>query len=217
MSHLAHDTTTAFNSLLSPYEQERADILSRYYAWAVANLQRGVVRRFRDMMLEGTVLSWNQARALLDSPAPWFLSHEQFKALGVPLIGHSSRIVAQRWKPEKSTAKVYEVTLYIEWSGGTRIESIRLEWQPPELWYKQDSLSDKNTIEWLQSLVGPFQSDIDIEKTRQFQFQPFQAEIIRRCNDDFGITQPLNWSTHKVVSVNQDNETLYYYGQRGLT
>lgn len=96
-------------SILSPRETARALALSLYFARYAATTPR--VRRFRANILGGTLLSPVQVEALLISPAPRYLTQAQFKAFGIAIIGHHARtLIYQGW---------HQVTLQIEWPGGT--------------------------------------------------------------------------------------------------
>jgi hypothetical protein len=116
-------TTPAATSILNPHETDRVITLSLYLARHAAITPR--VRRFRIDVCGGTLLSLAQVEELLTSPAPQYLTQAQFKALGIPIIGHRARILTrQDW---------HQIMLQIEWPGGTYQGAFECQGEPIQL------------------------------------------------------------------------------------
>jgi|GEM_PF-3137898 len=118
-------TASAAKSVsLQPRELLRAEAFSAWLSHHVTAIPR--VRRLRQDLFGGGVLSAAQAEALLQSPAPRFLSAKRFHALGIPLLGHTAHLVntSQDFSYE---GNVTQATLQLNWPGGTHEESCRWE------------------------------------------------------------------------------------------
>jgi hypothetical protein len=75
---------------LGELELERKAALEEYLAMCAAC--DADVYRFREKVLEGELLSEDQARGLLKSPAAAILETRQFKGWGVPIVGHTAEV-----------------------------------------------------------------------------------------------------------------------------
>src|ERR1700674_1280060 len=86
--------TRAKTARLSPSESLRASAASDYYANDAE--RSGAVRRFREYVLAGRLLSGNQMRNVLTSPAAQLFHPDQFVLANVPVAEHLARIVSER-------------------------------------------------------------------------------------------------------------------------
>src|SRR5262249_35475816 len=80
----------AITPLLRSNERACAEVFSIYIAKHAATT--ALVRRFRRNVLQGAVLSQEQAIAFLTSPASQILAQEQFEALAIPIVGHNAQV-----------------------------------------------------------------------------------------------------------------------------
>jgi len=76
---------------LTREERMRAVVLSDYIAKHAATTKR--VRRFRLAVMQGGVVSQEQAVAFINSPATYALERKHFAAYGIPLFDHRAQIV----------------------------------------------------------------------------------------------------------------------------
>jgi hypothetical protein len=100
---------------LQAHEHARAQAIAEWLGYHVATIPR--VRHIRKRLFAGGILSADQAKALLKSPALRFLSWDQCMALDIPLVDHEARIVntSDNVTP---THRTMDVTLYIAWTDG---------------------------------------------------------------------------------------------------
>lgn len=123
--------------VLRPNERARAEAFSVYIAKHAATT--ALVRRFRRDILQGAVLSQEQAIAFLTSPASQVLAQEQFEALGIPLVGHNAQVTdhGEKFRIDEGAEgapfliRTQHVTLQIEWPGGMIEETFEREIQDP--------------------------------------------------------------------------------------
>jgi hypothetical protein len=80
------------------YAVERAATLGEYLSLR-ASLHPDV-RRFRDKVLEGKLLTPQEAQAFIESPANSRFSPDYLKEKGVPLVRHSARFLEHGTRPE---------------------------------------------------------------------------------------------------------------------
>jgi hypothetical protein len=76
--------------VLDDLERERAAAFEEHVARIAANDSR--VRRFRDKVLGGELLTPEQALTLIHSPAAWGFSLLQFENWGIPLTNHTAEL-----------------------------------------------------------------------------------------------------------------------------
>jgi hypothetical protein len=86
------DKTEEIRPVLNDLERERAAAFEEHVARIAANDSR--VRRFRDKVLGGELLTPEQALALIHSPAAWGFSRLQFEKWGIPLTDHTAELIA---------------------------------------------------------------------------------------------------------------------------
>lgn len=103
--------------LLSEYEATRAWAISRYRAWQAA--AHPAVRRFRQQVLGGRVLSPEEARAFLASPATAWLSQYEFERRQILFIGHSATIVQNEYGDDDEGQLCHQIAILIEPPGVT--------------------------------------------------------------------------------------------------
>jgi hypothetical protein len=89
---------------LSPYEGERAVTFSEYLAILAA--REPAVRRFREEVHGTRLLTPDEAFRLLSSPAAGRLSPAQFAEWGIPIVGHTSRLIKQQQEREGDAVMV---------------------------------------------------------------------------------------------------------------
>jgi hypothetical protein len=77
--------------MLNDLERERAAAFEEHVARMAANDFR--VRRFRDKVLGGELLTPVQALALIHSPAAWAFSRRQFEQWGIPFTDHTAELI----------------------------------------------------------------------------------------------------------------------------
>jgi hypothetical protein len=76
--------------VLDDLERERAAAFEEHLARIAANEFR--VRRFRDRVLGGELLTPEQALTLIHSPAAWAFARWQFERWGIPLTDHTAEL-----------------------------------------------------------------------------------------------------------------------------
>ncbi len=81
----------SFEITLSDYTSDRAAALSEALADEAASY--AAIGRFREEVLDGELLSSEQARDFVTSPAVRFFWFEWFKEWGIPVVGHAAQVV----------------------------------------------------------------------------------------------------------------------------
>lgn len=84
------DKSKEIRPVLNDLERERAAAFEEHVARIAANDFR--VRRFRDKVLGGSLLTPEQALTLIHSPAAWSFSRLQFEKWGIPLTDHAAEL-----------------------------------------------------------------------------------------------------------------------------
>ncbi len=92
---------------LSDYEIERSKLFSEYLTKVAAETDR--VRRFREEVLAGGLLSPEEARALLRSPVAAHRSSKWFENFRVPIVGHTY-LLKEDGYDEKGAYSLIEVS-----------------------------------------------------------------------------------------------------------
>lgn len=111
------------------YERSRLKVLTNYLVKRVAS--DSDLRRFRETFLGGRALPLKRARRWLASPAPRFLSLDDFNTRGIPLVAHRARLVGHRRVSSVEGDFLCierHVTLDISWRGGHHKEEIGYRW-----------------------------------------------------------------------------------------
>jgi len=98
------------------HDIERALAVSTCLAKLAAMNPR--VRSFRDKILGGKLLTREQARAFVTSPATRFFRRWQFQSWRIP-IDHNARIVADEWRDD-GEAKYHNLTIFVDPPGDTK-------------------------------------------------------------------------------------------------
>jgi len=119
--------------ILRPNERTRAEAFSVYIAKQAATT--ALVRRFQHDILQGAVLSEEQAIAFLTSSASQVLAQEQFGALSIPIVGHNAQVtghgkefrIVEDVEGALRLICTLHATLQIEWPGGIIEESFERE------------------------------------------------------------------------------------------
>jgi hypothetical protein len=75
------------------------------------------VKLFRQRVLNGDTVSYDEALALVDSPAAAVFSCDWFEERNIPLVGHKAQLLEGDWPPSEGSAQV-RGTIRIEWHGG---------------------------------------------------------------------------------------------------
>ena len=93
----------------------RPDIYSKYLAKMAGGSD--AVRDFRDRYLSGRPLTVETAVAFLQSPAIRFLRESDFQGLGVPILGHESRVLEFKEGARDESTYVWTANLEINVPG----------------------------------------------------------------------------------------------------
>jgi hypothetical protein len=197
-------------SAAEQYTAERSTALSAYLGERARQVR--FVRSYRNIVLEGQILTAEQAYALLRSPAGQFLSLNQFRELGIPVVGHRSRHVGHSgnaWAPyteEEVVAKMQrsavekrpprweppfpgslynpdEVTLRIEWDGG-EVEHTFQKPEAPE--------GRKKREEWELQYLDQEQVFHFLETWHESVFDFLQGHAKR-------LAKSFQWTEHRAV------------------
>lgn len=85
------------------------------------------IRRLRETLLGGAIMSPAQAEALFSSPASRILTARQFQQRGIPLLDHTARLLGDpRWD-STPTGYITTTTLELTWGDTTVTEELRWE------------------------------------------------------------------------------------------
>jgi len=109
--------STEMGPVLSTYEVARPAAVGALVAAQAAATPR--VRDFRWEILGGRDLSPEEARRLVASPAAQALVPGTFARHGIPLVGHEARVVGVRHSDPGASRWSREVTVAVEWEGGS--------------------------------------------------------------------------------------------------
>jgi hypothetical protein len=96
-------TREEYSSRLGQLERERAEAFEEYLAHIATADPR--VYRFRERMLGGRLLTPEQARSFVHSPATRFFTRGLFEQCGIPLVGHSVELEGYERKREGARVK----------------------------------------------------------------------------------------------------------------
>jgi len=109
--------------------RKRAEAFTLYLAKMVA--EDSLVKQFRQRVLGGGTVSYEEAVAFMESPAAAVFSLEWFEENGVPFIGHKARVLEGEWPPGEYFRVMgrSEGRIKVEWDRGELISSF--EGVPP--------------------------------------------------------------------------------------
>ena len=113
-----------FEVELGECERERqkafAEVMTRYLAYNEDALGNREIANFRQDLLGDSLLSAEQAYALLESPAAQYFHASWFEEWGIPVVGHVSEVVG-RYDPGRRKGEVdHRVTVRVDPPGITR-------------------------------------------------------------------------------------------------
>jgi hypothetical protein len=95
---------------------KRAEVFSLYLAKRAA--EASGVKQFRQGVLDGGTISYEEALAFVDSPAAAIFSLEWFEESGVPLIGHKAQVMEGEWPLSVQDPKLVCGSIKVEWDSG---------------------------------------------------------------------------------------------------
>jgi hypothetical protein len=75
------------------------------------------VKQFRQRVLNGDTVSYDEAVALVDSPATAVFSCDWFEKRGIPFADHKAQLLEGEWPSSEESAPA-QGTIKIEWHGG---------------------------------------------------------------------------------------------------
>ena len=129
------------------------------------------VRNFRRNVLGGQVLTPEQARAFVTSPATRYFSREQFERWHIPLVDHVATVVNSESMPEGEENKVC-VTISVDPPGITQSVSQRHSGQRVEtLGYpSEDGRSWKLIVPWPHSVLDELRQ-VSVRLAKNFQWR----------------------------------------------
>jgi hypothetical protein len=131
----------------------RAEALCTYWA-KLAEADRNV-RMFRERVLGGTVISADEARRMITSPATSILRPENFAKCGAPIVGHTAELgVAERSNPFERPY-VLRGSLRLTWATGEAVIPVKYEGGlPPESVELWDGTEPIIVAPWSLSVLG---------------------------------------------------------------
>jgi hypothetical protein len=86
-----------------------------------------LVKQFRQRVLDGGTVSYEEAVAFMGSPAAAIFSMEWFEKNGVPFISHKAQVLEGEWPPEEYSR--VQGRIKVEWDRGELVSSF--EGVPP--------------------------------------------------------------------------------------
>jgi hypothetical protein len=126
--------------------RKRAEAFTLYLAKMAA--EDDLVKQFRQRVLDGVTVSYEEAVALMDSAAAAVFSLEWFEENGVPFIGHKARVWEDEWIPEEFPH--FPGTITVEWDGGESVFSF--EGVTPVRSFQVLLLSEDGESAWFRNL-----------------------------------------------------------------
>jgi len=115
------DEKVEIRPVLNDLERERAAAFEEHVARIAANDFH--VRRYRERVLGEKLLTSEQARALIHSPAAQVFSPRQFSNWGIPLVGHAAELKEAEETLRDNRVVGGSFTVYVEPPGIERVIS----------------------------------------------------------------------------------------------
>jgi hypothetical protein len=159
---------------LDALEQERAVALEEHVARIAAD--DPLVRYYRDRVLDGELLTEEQAQRFVSSPASGFLSREMFDRLGVSVGDQSTEFTVEYDKPGLHHETHPALTLHVKRSGSEVRETMSVHLREPAvLFWTEDSEGFGGFVVDTRSVLGELAELVD--KLARAYLWPSKAKI----------------------------------------